>query len=179
MSRIGKQVIEIPEGVTVSQADGVITVKGPKGELTDSIRAEIEMKIDGNTLTFVEKQKTKESNAFWGLARALVANMIVGVTEGYEKKLELVGVGYRVQSAGGGLTFALGYSHPIEYKAPEGIELKVEDNKTISVSGIDKQLVGQTAAHIRSFRKPEVYKGKGVKYVDEVIKMKPGKAGKV
>lgn len=179
MSRIGKKAISIPAGVEIAVSNDVVKVKGPKGELTTNISPEIKMTNKEGILEFVESTQTKDSNAKWGMTRAVIANMIMGVTEGFEKKLELVGVGYRATASGKGITLALGYSHPIEFEAPEGIKLAVEENRTITVSGIDKQLVGQTAAKIRAFRKPEVYKGKGVRYSDEQVRIKPGKAGKV
>ncbi len=179
MSRVGKKPIEIPAGVTVLINGKEITVKGPKGELKHTVNPEITVTQENGVINITAELDCKETGALWGLARALLANMIIGVTEGFEKKLELVGVGYRTSAAGKGLTLALGYSHAINFPAPEGINLSVEENKTITVSGIDKQLVGQTAAKIRAFRKPEVYKGKGVKYVGEIVKTKPGKSGKV
>lgn len=179
MSRIGKQPVIIKEGVEVTVVNDLVTVKGSKGELTQKIRPEIKVTIkDGSVIVAVEKE-TKESSAFWGLTRALISNMIVGVTEGYEKKLELIGVGYRVTSKGSGISLTLGFSHPVEFEAPKGIEIKVDDNKNIIIKGIDKQLVGLTAAKIRAFRKPEPYKGKGIRYAGEVVRRKPGKAGKV
>ena len=179
MSRIGKLPIEIPAGVTAEIKGNDVVVKGPKGELTSSFSPDIAIKQEDNNMVFEIKRDGKHAKALWGLTRALVANMIEGVTEGFEKKLELVGVGYRVKASGNGVTLSLGYSHPIEFQKPEGIEIAVEDNKTLKISGIDKQLVGQTAAKLRSLRKPEPYKGKGVRYVGEVVRTKPGKAGKV
>lgn len=180
MSRIGRKPIEIPEGVTVTVDGSKVVVKGPKGELHKDIRPEVEIKVEGSEITFTEKIKTKKSNAFWGLTRALVANMIEGVTEGYEKKLEMVGVGYRAKKdSDTKITISIGFSHPVEFEAPEGIELDVVDQTQIIVNGIDKQLVGQVAAKIRKIRKPEPYKGKGIKYEGEIVRRKPGKAGKV
>jgi large subunit ribosomal protein L6 len=180
MSRLGKQPITIPDGVTVEVINGDIGVKGPKGELKYGIRPEIEVQVkDGNVETSIKKE-TKESNAYWGLTRAIINNMVQGVNEGYEKKLELVGVGYRVTSVDSRhVSITVGYSHPVEFEAPEGIELEIEGNKEITVKGIDKQLVGLTAARIRKIRKPEPYKGKGIRYADEVVRRKPGKAGTV
>jgi len=182
MSRIGKKPIKIPDGVTVDIKDGLVNVKGTKGELSYQTRPEIEVSIKDGVLTAVikeESQKDKNSSAFWGLTRALIANMIAGVTEGFEKKLELVGVGYRVKTDPKGVLLTLGYSHPVIFETPKGIEIVVEDNKTILVKGIDKQLVSQTAAKIRELRKPEPYKGKGIRYFGEVVRIKPGKAGKI
>ncbi len=179
MSRIGKKTILIPAGVTVTVADGSVLVKGPKGELSYTYRPEIEVTVDGDTLVTSVKTETKESVAYWGLTRALINNMIIGVTEGFEKKLELIGVGYRVTSQGPKkISMTVGLSHPVEFEAPEGVALEVEGNKDITVKGIDKQLVGLTAAKIRKIKKPEPYKGKGIKYIDEVVRRKAGKAGK-
>ena len=179
MSRIGKKSISIPDNVEVTIEKELVKVKGPKGELTMTKRPEIKIKKSEGILEFIEETNTKESNALWGMTRAIVFNMIQGVTEGFEKKLELVGVGYRATSTPKGISLALGYSHPVEFDSPEGVKITVEDNKNIVLTGIDKQLVGQTAAKIRSFRKPEAYKGKGVRYFEEQVKIKPGKAGKV
>ncbi len=178
MSRIGKKTIEIPQGVEVKLTDRLtgreVKVKGPKGELTQLIPLELEVSLEEKELKVSPRRKTKNSAALWGLWRSLISNMIEGVTEGFEKKLEVNGVGYRVNLEGKKLVLHLGFSHPIEIEAPEGIEFKVEKN-LISVSGIDKQLVGQIAAKIRSKKKPEPYKGKGIKYIDEVIRRKAGK----
>lgn len=179
MSRIGRKPIKIPEGVSVDIKGGAVTVKGSKGELTYTTRPEMAVAYEGDEVVVSVKTKVKGSNAYWGLTRALIDNMIQGVTEGYEKKLELVGVGYRAKSDPKGVSFTLGYSHPVVFEKPEGVEILVEDNKNITVKGIDKQLVGQTAARIRKLRKPEVYKGKGIRYAGEVVKTKPGKAGKI
>jgi len=182
MSRIGKQPIKIPQGVNVEINGSNVSVKGPKGELSYEVRPEIEVKqTDGKLMFEIKKdsEKNKKSKAYWGLTRALIANMVFGVSEGFEKKLELVGVGYRAKSDPKGVSFTLGYSHPVIFEKPEGIEIEVEDNKNVVVRGIDKQLVTQTAAKIRELRKPEPYKGKGIRYADEVVKTKPGKAGKI
>jgi large subunit ribosomal protein L6 len=177
MSRIGKKEIVIPQGVTVTLNGQLVNVKGAKGELSYTLRPEIGMTLVNDKINFSVIKETKEANAYWGLSRALVASMIKGVTDGYEKKLELVGVGYRVKSEGNGIVIAIGYSHPVEIKAPLGITLETEDNKYIVVKGADKQAVGQFAAEIRNVRSPEPYKGKGIKYIDEVIRRKAGKAG--
>ena len=177
MSRIGKKEIIIPQGVTVTLNGQLVNVKGTKGELSYELRPEIGMTLVEDKINFSIRKETKEANAYWGLSRALVASMIKGVTDGYEKKLELVGVGYRVKSEDNGIVIAIGYSHPVEIKAPLGITLETEDNKYIIVKGADKQAVGQFAAEIRNVRSPEPYKGKGIKYIDEAIRRKAGKAG--
>lgn len=180
MSRIGKNPVGIPDNVTVTLDGDVVNVKGPKGELSQQIRPEIAVKVEDNTVSFeMTGKQTKQSSAFWGLYRALVANMVKGVTDGFEKKLELVGVGYRARKAGNGLTITVGYSHPVEVSTPEGIEFDVPDEKTIIIKGIDKQLVGLVAAKIRAHRIPEPYKGKGIRYSDEYVRRKAGKTGKV
>lgn len=179
MSRIGKKPVQIPSGVTVTLNGSTLVVKGPKGELTHEIHPNVVVKIDNDIVTFEIKEETKENKALWGLTRALTANMVQGVTEGFEKKLELVGVGYRVKTVGKNLELTVGFSHPVSVEAPAGITFEVADNKNISIQGIDKHMVGQVAANIRKIRKPEPYKGKGIKYIDEVVRRKPGKAGKV
>ena len=170
MSRIGNKPITIPAGVEVKQDGNKFTVKGPKGQLERELSSEIKVNIDGNEITFERSSNLPNIRALHGTTRANLNNMIVGVSEGFSKGLELVGVGYRVQANGKGLTLSLGYSHPVEIEAVEG-------NTKISVEGIDKQLVGQVAANIRAKRPPEPYKGKGVKYADEVIRRKEGKKG--
>jgi len=176
MSRIGKQPITIPEGVEVKIDDNVVTVKGPKGELKQKIHKWVNIEQKENELSVsVKNDQIKQQKSLWGLFRRLIANMIIGVTEGFSKQLEVNGVGYKVTVQGKVLNLQLGYSHPIEYKFPEGIEITAEKN-VITVSGSDKQKVGQTAAEIRSLRKPEPYKGKGIKYMDETIRRKVGKA---
>ena len=178
MSRIGKMPIAVPAGVTVDIAENnKVTVKGPKGELSRALAPEMEIKQDGDTITVSRPNDLKRNRALHGLTRTLLNNMIIGVTEGYKKTLEVNGVGYRASKQGKKLTLNLGYSHPIEMEDPEGLETKVEDNKII-VSGIDKEKVGQYAAEIRSTRAPEPYKGKGIKYDYEVIRRKVGKTGK-
>lgn len=179
MSRIGKKPILIPAGVTVTFNDGQISVKGPKGEVAFSIRREIDVKIENGTLSASIKRETKNSNAYWGLTRALIANAIKGVFEGFEKKLELVGVGYRAKLEGANLSLTLGFSHPVEVKPPVGIKFDVADTQNILITGADRQLVGLTAAQIRKLRKPEPYKGKGIRYAGEVVRRKAGKSGKV
>ena len=177
MSRIGNKPITIPAGVEIKQDGNKFTVKGPKGQLERELSDEIKVNIDGTEITFERPNDLPSIRALHGTTRANVNNLIIGVSQGFEKKLELVGVGYRVQANGKGLTLALGYSHPVEIEAVEGITFKVEGNTKISIEGIDKQLVGQIAANIRAKRPPEPYKGKGVKYADEVIRRKEGKKG--
>lgn len=174
MSRIGKQPILIPEGVEVTIDGQKITIKGSKGELSHILPREIKVTLEQDKVVLSPLVKDKKSRALWGLWRAIVANMVRGVSQGFEKKLELEGVGYRAEIKGEKLILSLGFSHPVEIKIPPGIELKVEKN-IISVSGIDKQLVGQVAAQIRSKRKPEPYKGTGIRYQGEVIRKKVGK----
>jgi large subunit ribosomal protein L6 len=179
MSRIGRLPIQVPAGVDVTIDGRTVAVKGPKGTLSHTVVAPIEIaKGEDSTLVVTRPNDERQNKALHGLSRALVANMITGVTEGYSKKLEISGVGYRVQAKGSDLEFALGYSHPITVKAPEGITFKVETPTRFSVSGIDKQKVGEIAAQIRKLRKPDPYKAKGVKYEGEVIRRKVGKAGK-
>ena len=177
MSRIGKQPIQIPAGVTITVGETEITVAGPKGSLVVPVQQNTKTSIDGDMIAVTRINDEPESRAWHGLQRALLNNAVIGVTKGFEKKLEINGVGFRLQGGGKQIEMALGFSHPVKYTAPEGIDLKV-DKMTIVVSGIDKQKVGQVAAEIRSLKKPEPYKGKGIKYVDEVILRKAGKAGK-
>ncbi len=175
MSKIGKKPIDVPTGIAVSSdSNNIIIVKGPKGELSVAVDSIIKVEIKDNQVILSPKKETKKANALWGLSRSLVANMIYGVEKGYEKELELQGVGYKVAQKGNNLELNLGFSHPISFKSPEGIEFKVEKNK-ITVLGINKQLVGQVAADIRSFKKPEPYKGKGIRYVGEQVRRKVGK----
>ncbi len=175
MSRIGKQPIKLPAGVKVALVDGDVVVEGPKAKLTKALPPLVEMAIDGDMITMIRTDDSKRARAMHGLARSLVAGMVVGVTEGFKKGLEIIGVGYRAQVAGSKLNMALGYSHPIEYDIPDGITVTVTNNTQITVEGSDKQLVGEVAATIRRFRKPEPYKGKGVRYKGEQIIMKEGK----
>ena len=177
MSRIGKQPIDIPAGVTITVGDSEITVAGPKGSLNVPVQPKTKVAIDGNVLTVTREDDEPKSRAWHGLQRALINNAVVGVTKGYEKKLEINGVGFRLSGGGQQIEMALGFSHPVKYTAPEGVQLTT-NKMEITVSGIDKQKVGQVAAEIRSLKKPEPYKGKGIKYVDEVILRKAGKAGK-
>ncbi|MBR6664261.1 MAG: 50S ribosomal protein L6 [Lachnospiraceae bacterium] len=178
MSRIGRMPIAIPAGVTVEIAENnKVTVKGPKGTLSRVLVPEMEIKVEGAEITVTRPNDLKRMKSLHGLTRTLINNMVVGVTAGYEKKLEVNGVGYKAAKAGKKLTLSLGYSHPVEMEDPEGIESVVEGN-VITVKGIDKEKVGQYAAEIRDKRRPEPYKGKGIKYADEVIRRKVGKTGK-
>jgi large subunit ribosomal protein L6 len=174
MSRIGKKLISIPKGVDVIIEDKNIKVKGPKGELSYESLKDVTVVIEGEEVKVTPNSETKDAQAYWGLTRALIANMIVGVTEGYSKTLELIGVGYTAFLEGKDLVLKVGYSHPVKIEAPEGITFEVKKNVD-NVTGIDKTLVGQVAANIRKVRKPEPYKGKGIKYTDEVIRRKEGK----
>ncbi|MFJ2111619.1 MULTISPECIES: 50S ribosomal protein L6 [unclassified Streptomyces] len=179
MSRIGKLPIQVPAGVDVTIEGRTVAVKGPKGSLSHTVAAPIEVtKGEDGTLSVLRPNDERQNKALHGLSRTLVANMITGVTAGYIKALEISGVGYRVQAKGSNLEFALGYSHPILIEAPEGITFKVETPTKFTVEGIDKQKVGEVAAKIRKLRKPDPYKAKGVKYAGEVIRRKVGKAGK-
>ena len=178
MSRIGRMPIAIPAGVTVEVAENnKVTVKGPKGTLERVLPSEMEIKVEGTEVTVTRPNDLKKMKSLHGLTRTLINNMVVGVTEGYTKVLEVNGVGYKVSKAGKTLTLNLGYSHPVLMEDPEGVESEVADNK-ITVKGIDKVKVGQYAAEIRDKRRPEPYKGKGIKYADEVIRRKVGKTGK-
>ena len=179
MSRIGRLPVAIPAGVEVSVAEGnVVTVKGPKGTLERALPTEMEIKVEGEEVIVTRPSDLKKMKALHGLTRTLINNMVVGVTTGYEKKLEVNGVGYKAAKAGKKLTLSLGYSHPVEMEDPEGIETVLEGQNIIIVKGIDKEKVGQFAAEIRDKRRPEPYKGKGIKYADEVIRRKVGKTGK-
>lgn len=178
MSRIGKKPVQIPAGVTVTAEGNNITVKGPKGELSWEFSPLLTIKQEGAELIVERNDESTESNAQQGLSRTLLNNMVVGVSQGFEKKLEMTGVGYRATLKGSDLDLSLGYSHPILYKAPEGITFVVPDNTHITVQGIDKQKVGQVAAEIRAKRPPEPYKGKGIHYEGEHIRRKLGKAAK-
>jgi large subunit ribosomal protein L6 len=174
MSRIGKKPILIPPGVEVKVEGQKVVVKGPKGEIQREIRPEIKVELKEGKIIFSPQQETKKTNAFWGLTRALIFNMTKGVTDGYEKKLQIEGIGYRANIEGDSLVLKLGFSHPVKIKQPEGIKFSVEKN-IVSISGIDKELVGQIAAKIRKISPPEPYKGKGIRYFGEVVKRKAGK----
>lgn len=179
MSRVGRLPIAIPAGVTVTVTpDNVVIVKGPKGELTKSMVKDINIAIEDNQVVVTRPSDKKEHRALHGLTRALINNMVIGVANGFSKTLQLVGVGYRATAKGKGLTLNLGFSHPVEINAVDGITFELTDANTIVVKGIDKELVGDVAADIRTWRKPEPYKGKGIKYSDEVIRRKEGKTGK-
>ncbi|WP_349827357.1 50S ribosomal protein L6 [Brevibacterium litoralis] len=178
MSRIGKRPISVPAGVDVTVDGQDVTVKGPKGELSLTVAEPITVALEDGTITVSRPDDERESRALHGLTRTLINNKIIGVTEGFEKKLEIVGTGFRVQAKGNNLEFALGYSHSITVEPPEGITFAVDGQTKLSVSGIDKQLVGEVAANIRKLRKPEPYKGKGVRYAGENVRRKVGKAGK-
>ena len=179
MSRIGRLPVAIPAGVTVEIAENnKITVKGPKGTLERELPIEMEVKVEGDTVVVTRPNDLKKMKSLHGLTRTLVNNMVVGVTEGYQKVLEVNGVGYRAAKSGNKLTLNLGYSHPVEMTDPEGVETVVEGQNKIVVKGINKEKVGQYAAEIRDKRRPEPYKGKGIKYSDEVIRRKVGKTGK-
>lgn len=177
MSRIGKQPVVVPAGVTITVGDSEITVAGPKGSLSVPVQPNTSTVLEDGKLIVTRIDDEPKSRAWHGLQRALLNNAVEGVTKGFEKKLEVNGVGFRLSGGGKQIEMALGFSHPVKYTAPDGVDLKV-DKMTITVSGIDKQQVGQVAAEIRSLKKPEPYKGKGIKYVDEQIVRKAGKAGK-
>ena len=179
MSRIGRLPVEIPAGVEVTVAENnVVTVKGPKGTLTESLPVEMDIKVENNQVVVTRPNDLKKMKSLHGLTRSLLNNMVIGVTDGYEKKLEVNGVGYRAAKQGKKLVLNLGYSHPVEMEDPEGIETVLDGQNIIIVKGIDKEKVGQFAAEIRDKRRPEPYKGKGIKYADEVIRRKVGKTGK-
>ena len=179
MSRIGKMPIAIPAGVTVEIAENnKVTVKGPKGTLERVLPSEMDIKMEGSEIVVSRPNDLKKMKSLHGLTRTLINNMVIGVTEGYEKKLEVNGVGYRAQKQGKKLVLSLGYSHPVEMEDPEGLETVLDGQNIIVVKGIDKEKVGQYAAEIRDKRRPEPYKGKGIKYADEVIRRKVGKTGK-
>ena len=178
MSRIGRLPIEIPAGVDVKVDGSAVTVTGPKGELNLTVAKPIEVSLDGGQLLVTRPNDERESRSLHGLTRTLIANQIIGVTTGYSKGLEIVGTGYRVAAKGANLEFALGFSHPVVVVPPAGISFVVEGNTKLTVHGIDKQAVGEVAANIRKLRKPEPYKGKGVRYAGEVVRRKAGKSGK-
>jgi large subunit ribosomal protein L6 len=175
MSRIGKMPVQILKGVQVGQSNGTLTVKGPKGELTLDVHPDVKVVVDEAEVRVERSSDQKEHRALHGLTRSLIANMVQGVTEGYSKTLEIVGVGYRADAKGKGITLNVGFSHHIDYQPVEGVSLECPNQTTIVVSGIDKQKVGQTAAEIRGFRPPEPYKGKGIRYQGEQVRRKAGK----
>ncbi|OLN23093.1 50S ribosomal protein L6 [Domibacillus antri] len=178
MSRVGKKVIELPEGVTITNNNNEVTVKGPKGELTRQFNKDLTIEVEGSTVTVVRPSESKEHRTIHGTTRALLANMVEGVSKGFERNLELVGVGYRAQKQGAKLVLNVGYSHPVEFEAEKGIEIDVPANTKISIKGIDKERVGAIAANIRQVRPPEPYKGKGIRYEGEQVRRKEGKTGK-
>ena len=175
MSRVGNSAIAIPSGVTVSQQDGVVVVKGKNGELSAPLHSEVELVVADDVATVKPRRKTKLSQSLWGTMRATINNMVVGVGEGFTRKLEINGVGYRAAMQGNRLVLSLGYSHPVEMDIPAGLTVAVENNTQINISGADKQLLGQFASEVRSKRPPEPFKGKGVKYAEEHIVRKEGK----
>ncbi|MEC7839666.1 MAG: 50S ribosomal protein L6 [Chlamydiota bacterium] len=176
MSRIGKQPISLPKGVEVTFKDGIVTVKGPKGVLTQKVHINLEIKVEENEVIVSVDEKLPKGSAFHGLYRSLINNMVVGVSNGFEKKLEMIGVGYRAAVKGKDLDLQVGFSHPTLLAIPEGIDVKVEKNTHISITGTDKQVVGQFAADIRALRPPEPYQGKGIRYVGEYVRRKAGKS---
>ncbi len=178
MSRIGRLPIDIPADVTIEVASQDVSVKGPKGELSLTVARPIEVKVEDGQVVVTRPDDERESRSLHGLTRTLLNNNIIGVTQGYTKGLEVVGTGYRVAQKGTAVEFALGFSHPVLVEAPAGITLTVEGNNKVTVAGIDKQAVGETAANIRKIKKPEPYKGKGIRYAGEVVRRKVGKAGK-
>ncbi|XCY66571.1 50S ribosomal protein L6 [Streptococcus iniae] len=178
MSRIGNKIINLPAGVEISNNNNVVTVKVPKGELTREFNKNIEIKVEGTEITLVRPNDSKEMKTIHGTTRANLNNMVVGISEGFKKDLEMKGVGYRAQLQGNKLVLSVGKSHQDEVEAPEGITFTVATPTTISVEGINKEVVGQTAAYIRSLRSPEPYKGKGIRYVGEYVRLKEGKTGK-
>ncbi|EHR37105.1 50S ribosomal protein L6 [Facklamia languida] len=178
MSRIGKAPVTIPAGVTIEMDGQTVTVKGPKGELTRSISPNIELSIEENEITFTRPDDSKENRSLHGTTRSIINNMVVGVSEGYKKELQLIGVGYRAQKQGKKLVLNVGLSHPVEFEESEGVSFEVPSNTSIIVQGYNKEKVGELAANIREVRPPEPYKGKGIRYVDEYVIRKEGKTGK-
>jgi large subunit ribosomal protein L6 len=179
MSRIGKKPIPLPSGVQIDRTDGLVTVSGPRGQLAQHVPSVIGLEVRNDLIEVTRADDEAKTRALHGLIRSLVANMVTGVTTGFNRTLEISGVGYRAAKTGNNLVLTVGYSHPVEMSPPDGVEFTVETPTRLTVSGIDKQLVGETAARIRKVRKPEPYKGKGIRYSDEVIRRKAGKTGKV
>ncbi len=177
MSRVGKKPIEVPKGVTVEYHEAHLQVKGPKGTLEREIHPKVALNIEGSVMTVTPVDDSREARAIWGLTRTLVANMVDGVSKGFTRVLEVIGVGYKVEVDGGMVKLTVGYSHPVNFNLPEGIAASVDKQNRITLEGYDKELLGLTAARIRAVRKPEPYKGKGIKYAEEVIQRKVGKAG--
>ena len=178
MSRIGKLPVKVPKGVNITLNEQTVKVKGPHGELSQLIPKEISVSISDDTVTVSKNEETIKARQQYGLVRSLVNNMVIGVSEKFEKKMQMIGVGYRAQVQGKKLTLLVGYSHPVEFEVPDGLEVKVEGNTNLTVSGSDKEKVGLLASQIRATRPPEPYKGKGIRYVDEVVLRKAGKSGK-
>lgn len=174
MSRVGKKPIVLPENVTVNAKDGLVEVGGPKGKLSFKLPAGVKLTAEGKNIRIETESASREEKILWGTVRALVANMVTGVTDGYERKLEIEGIGFKAQLKGNDLVLSLGFSHPVEYQAPAGISFKLEKN-VISILGIDKAVVGEVAASIRQLKKPEPYKGKGIRYQGEIVRRKAGK----
>ena len=177
MSRVGKKPIPVPEKTKITYKDRVITVQGEKGTLTRTIHPNVDLEIENDTITVTMQAETQENRALQGLTRSLVDNMVTGVAKGFEKVLEINGIGYRASLSGNTLVLNLGFSHPVNFELPDGIAATVDKNNTVTLSGINKELLGQTAASIRSLRPPEPYKGKGIKYADEYVQRKAGKTG--
>lgn len=175
MSRIGKKAVAIPAGVSANLGEGTLSVKGPKGELSMPLSDDITYKVDGDELSVIPANDTKRARSYWGMQRTLVQNLVTGVTDGFSKVLEINGVGYRAKVQGKTLNMQLGFSHDVDFPIPDGIDIKTPDQTTVEISGMDKQQVGQVAAEIRRWRKPEPYKGKGIKYRGEYIFRKEGK----
>ena len=175
MSRVGSSVITIPADVTLSQEGGIVVVKGKNGELRASLHKDVELSVADNVATFSQRRKSREAKALWGTMRASVNNMVIGVSQGFTRKLEINGVGYRAAMQGNKLVLSLGFSHPVEMEVPAGLSVNVENNTTVIITGADKQLLGQFASEVRGKRPPEPFKGKGVKYADEHIVRKEGK----
>ncbi|UUX32855.1 50S ribosomal protein L6 [Fundicoccus culcitae] len=178
MSRIGRKPIEIPEGVTIAIDGHTVTVKGPKGELTRTLHSNISLELEDNTLTLTRPDDSKENRSLHGTTRSLVSNMVEGVSTGFKKELDLVGVGYRAQKQGDKLVLSVGLSHPVEFTGSEGVSIEVPSNTKIIIEGFNKEKVGELAANIRAVRPPEPYKGKGIRYTDEFVRRKEGKTGK-
>ncbi|KIL72072.1 50S ribosomal protein L6 [Bacillus badius] len=178
MSRVGKKPIELPEGVTVTNDNNTVTVKGPKGELVRTFNKDMKIEIEGNVITVVRPSESKEHRTIHGTTRALLSNMVEGVSKGFEKSLELIGVGYRAQKQGNKLVLNVGYSHPVEMEPENGVEVEVPSNTKVIVKGISKERVGAFAANVRATRPPEPYKGKGIRYEGEHVRRKEGKTGK-
>ncbi|MDP6219367.1 MAG: 50S ribosomal protein L6 [Alphaproteobacteria bacterium] len=175
MSRVGSSVITIPADVTLSQEGGIVVVKGKNGELRATLHNDVELSVADNVATFSQRRKSREAKALWGTMRASVNNMVIGVSQGFTRKLEINGVGYRAAMQGNKLVLSLGFSHPVEMEVPAGLSVNVENNTTVIITGADKQLLGQFASEVRAKRPPEPFKGKGVKYADEYIVRKEGK----